>query len=42
MTAFYWVLVWILMLTAFTAAWTFIVLGCEALDEAHPGESDHE
>jgi hypothetical protein len=24
------------MITAFTAAWTFIVKGCEALDEAHP------
>lgn len=42
MQALYWVGVWLLMLTAFTAAWTFIVKGCEALDNAHPPEGEQD
>ena len=35
MGIFFWILVWIFMISAFTGAWTFIVKGCEALDEAN-------
>ncbi len=32
---FFWPIVWILMASAFTTAWVFIVRGCEALDKGH-------
>ena len=34
--AFYWILVWLMMASAFTTAWVFIVKGCERLDERNP------
>jgi hypothetical protein len=40
MNAFYWILVWIFMMAAFSGAWSFIVKGCEALDAAHPPEGE--
>lgn len=36
MGAIYWILLWLMMAAAFTTAWTFIVKGCEAMDEKHP------
>ena len=29
----FWIAVWVMMLLAFGTAWTFIVKGCEAIDE---------
>lgn len=36
----YWFAVWIFMLLAFGGAWSFIVKGCEAMDQAHPPEGE--
>lgn len=40
MGIFYWMLVWIFMIGAFMGAWSFIVKGCEALDDAQPPEEE--
>lgn len=34
----FWFGVWFMMLAAFTTAWTFIVKGCEAIDENEAGD----
>ena len=40
MGAYFWVAVWIMMLLAFTTAWTFIVKGCESMDNSNPPEHE--
>jgi hypothetical protein len=40
MQVLYWIVIWVLMIVAFTAAWTFIVKGCEALDRSNPPDEE--
>ena len=38
----FWALTWLVMATAFTCAWAFIVKGCEAMDEKNPPKTQLE